>query len=118
MTTSLDQSVHWFEPSSRVPKEFTGGYIGDYIGVVVGNDVVDDMVREIQMMAGCKRDIHPLGQIIDDMGTPHYTFIVHPEDTEKFAMARFDTRYLGKLSWAEEETKHSQFPDTFVDFIF
>ena len=111
------ESVHWFEPA-HVPEDFQCGYIGDYIGVMVETDIVDDTLREIQMMYGCTKGLHPLGQVIDDMGTPHYTFIVHPEDTERFAMARLDTRYRGQLSWIEEQTKYSQFPDEFVDFIF
>lgn len=97
-------SIHWFNPQElpyalRTPE--MEQYIGVYNDVVVETDDIDDIVRDIRVMTGC--EIYPLGQVFGDMGTPHYTFLVHPNDVDTFAMARLDTRYRGQLAWAHEE---------------
>lgn len=107
-----------FDPDARVPGEYSSGSIGVLIGEDVNSATVDDVLWDVRFMAGCKAPVHPLGQVYDDMGTPHYAFVVHPSDTDAFRSARFDTRWRGRLAWADEESQCSPYPDEFVDFIF
>jgi hypothetical protein len=107
-----------FCPDAPVPGEYIDGSIGVLIGEHVPEQMVDDVLGDLQAMTGCGGALHPLGHVYDDMGTPHYSFIVHPRDLARFGGARMDTRWRGRLAWAREESACSPFPDEFVNFIF
>lgn len=83
MASLSNNSIHWFEPRN-IPSEYLGGRVGVYIGALVHDDTFEDTVYEIECMGRCKRDIYPLGQIVDEGRTPHYAFIVHPRIPRDF----------------------------------
>lgn len=111
-------SIHWFEPSVKIPSEYCEGYVGDLVGTIISERFVEDAMFDIKFKAGCKYTPFPLGQVQDEDGLMHYMFVIHPKDTERYSLARYDTRYRGEFSWAAEETRYSSFPDELLDFIF
>ncbi len=90
-------TTHWYHANAKERRDL----IGAWEGVHVTEDEVDEIVRELRAMTRCTR-IRPLGQAIDDLGRYQYLFAVHPEEQDRFADARFDTRYRGEFAWARE----------------
>lgn len=107
-----------FCPESPIPGEYIDGSVGVLVGEHIPEDMVDDLLSEVKAMTGCTGAFYPLGHVYDDMGTPHYTFVVHPKDLSRFGYARLDTHWRGRLAWAREESQCSPFPDEFANFIF
>lgn len=112
------RSLALFCPDMPIPGEYIDGSVGVLVGEHVTDEMVDDVLAELEGMAGCDKAVYPLGHVYDDMGTPHYSFIVHPKDLNRFGHARLDTRWRGRLAWAHEESQCSPFPDEFANFIF
>lgn len=107
-----------FCPEASIPGEYIDGSIGVLVGEHIPEADVDDILSEVKAMTGCVGALHPLGHVYDDMGTPHYSFVVHPRDLDRFGYARLDTQWRGRLAWAHEESACSPFPDEFANFIF
>jgi hypothetical protein len=90
-------TTHYYVANDSERRDLIGAWEGAY----VTEDGIDDAVLELRAMTGCKR-IRPLGVAVDDLGRYQYLFAIDPREAHEFAMARYDSRYIGQFAWARE----------------